>query len=449
MDQILFKIIQMSGMASVVIGAVILARMCLHRFPKKYTYMLWFVVGFRLLCPVSLQSNFSVFNLTPVKIITQSTSVKNVARISEHTPTVIATQGASNAAKEVTTFLGLTVSQWLLVIWAIGFCLIIGLAMYKYVRLCVQLKSAKKVDHRIYESPLISSPFVIGILSPRIYLPMNIAKEERKYLIMHEQVHIQYGDYFMKCLAFVASALHWFNPLVWIAYLLYSKDVEMRCDEVVIDKLGYCIKKDYSISLVTYAMKNEDETYVVIPLNFSHKGIGGLEVKMRIKNILNYKKASKIVVALTVVAVGGVSLFCASNAKEVEPIVAVEGESETTEADGTSIKAEFAVENPSQETTASSEVYVDDTENVEIKTEVPDNDEYAVEVNKDETTDEVEIYAKPIDAPTHNANAAEVLDNQNSAAVETETMNAEPEGKTAHVYLEREDGKVFVQKVDK
>lgn len=313
--------------------------------------MLWFVVGFRLLCPFELQSSFSVFNLTPVKKVVETTNTQNanyMRNLHRATERRIATpnQATESNIKEVSdvkeTATGISSAQVLLIIWLAGVAMILGYTIYKYVKLLRCLRGAKQIEERIYESPLITAPFVLGVRNPRIYLPVDVDEQEKKYLVLHEQVHIQYGDYFMKCVGFFAATVHWFNPLVWLAYLLYSKDVEMRCDEVVIDKLGYCIKKDYSLSLVSYASKKKNMTYVVMPLSFSNKGFGGMEVKMRIKNILSYKKASKIAAALAIVSVGGVTVFCASNAKEADKnaeakeTLAVESTTEaTTEAENT------------------------------------------------------------------------------------------------------------------
>lgn len=323
MEQILLKIIHMSLQASIVIAAIILARSCMRKVPKKYTYMLWFAVGFRLLCPFDLKSQFSMFNLRPMKHVAETTSEQRLKVYKSAIDTHVVKQNVPNVAanslpsvtKQMT---GVHYMHILLVIWLLGILAVLGFTCYRYIRLKKNLKQAIWLYDNIYESAWIHSPIVVGIFNPRIYLPPNVSQQEREYLVMHEQVHIRYGDYIGKLMGLLAAAIHWFNPIVWLAFLLYGNDIEMRCDEVVIDKLGYCIKKDYSMSLVSFASEKEPMTYVVVPLNFSKSRFGRLEVKMRIKNILGYKKASKIAGLAAVVMVVGLTVFCVSNAKETE-----------------------------------------------------------------------------------------------------------------------------------
>ena len=313
----------MSLQASIVIAAIILARSCMRKVPKKYTYMLWFAVGFRLLCPFDLKSRFSMFNLRPMKHVAETTSEQRLkvykSAIDAHVVKQNVPNVAANSLPSVTKQMtGVHYMHILLIIWLLGILTVLGFTCYRYIRLKKNLKQAIWLYDNIYESAWIHSPIVVGIFNPRIYLPPNVSQQEREYLVMHEQVHIRYGDYIGKLMGLFAAAIHWFNPIVWLAFLLYGNDIEMRCDEVVIDKLGYCIKKDYSMSLVSFASEKEPMTYVVVPLNFSKSRFGRLEVKMRIKNILGYKKASKIAGLAAVVMVAGLTVFCTSNAKETE-----------------------------------------------------------------------------------------------------------------------------------
>ena len=323
MEQVLLKIIHMSLQESIVIAAIILARSCMRKVPKKYTYMLWFAVGFRSLCPFDLQSQFSMFNLRPMKHVAETTSEQRLkvykSAIDAHVVKQNVPNVAANSLPSVTKQMtGVHYMHILLIIWLLGILTVLGFTCYRYIRLKKNLKQAIWLYDNIYESAWIHSPIVVGIFNPRIYLPPNVSQQEREYLVMHEQVHIRYGDYIGKLMGLFAAAIHWFNPIVWLAFLLYGNDIEMRCDEVVIDKLGYCIKKDYSMSLVSFASEKEPMTYVVVPLNFSKSRLGRLEVKMRIKNILGYKKASKIAGLAAVVMVAGLTVFCTSNAKETE-----------------------------------------------------------------------------------------------------------------------------------
>ena len=318
------QLLRMSLTASVVILVVLLARLLLRRAPKKYLYLLWMVVWFRLLCPISIGSKLSIFN---IKRAADKASEAQIAAPAAHMRgdlvrrraiamayRRIAASAEAQPSNHSPASASISPHVIMLSIWILVALAILGFAVYHAVRLKIRLKDATEVDRRIFESPLVESPFVMGIVRPAIYIPTELGEDESEYMIEHERAHIRRGDLIFKLFAVVAVAVHWFNPLVWLSFILFNRDMEMGCDEIVLERLGVGIRKDYSRSLVTMAKKNDDRSYVVMPVAFGKNPAGISEVKMRIDNILHFKKSSALVAAATGVTVLGIGLTCGLNA---------------------------------------------------------------------------------------------------------------------------------------
>lgn len=349
------QLLKMSLTASIVILVVVLLRQLLKRFPKRYVYYLWMVVWFRLLCPVSIGSRLSIFNIkraadhaSEAQIAAAPTvsagggaaeaevmrrrAVAMAYRRIAATPEVHSSPEVHSAAAKVDPH---TIMLW---IWVAVALAILGYAVFNALRLKFRLRDAKEVDRRIYMSPLVESPFVMGILRPAIYIPTDLGEDESEYLIEHERTHIRRGDLIFKMFAVVAVAGHWFNPLVWISFILFCRDMEMGCDEIVLERLGVGIRKDYSLSLVSMAKRNDDRSYVVMPVAFVKGPAGISEVKMRIDNILRFKKNSAWTTAVAGVTILGVGLTCGFNAyadetEESQPVEETVVETEASVSD--------------------------------------------------------------------------------------------------------------------
>ena len=321
------QLLKMSLTASIVILVVLSLRQLLKRFPKRYIYYLWMVVWFRLLCPVSLGSRLSIFNIkraadnvTEAQVVTPAASDGGVAgayrrrALASAYRHVAAAPAAAPSPEVHSAAVKVDPHTIMISIWVMVALAILGYAVYNAVRLKFRLRYAKEVDRRIFESPLVESPFVMGILRPAIYIPTELGEDEALYLIEHERTHIRRGDLIFKLFAVVAVAAHWFNPLVWISFILFCRDMEMGCDEIVLAKLGTGIRKDYSLSLVAMARRNDDRSYVVMPVSFVKGPAGISEVKMRIDNILRFKKNSVWTTAVAGATILGVGLTCGLNA---------------------------------------------------------------------------------------------------------------------------------------
>ena len=320
-------ILNMSITASVIILFVLLARLALKKAPKIFSYALWAVVLFRLLCPVSITTDFSLLGLfdTPAVENTQhTTAVEYIPYDVVHTPNLevqLPVPPAINDAVNHTlpqehAALGADPLEGEFAIgsfvWLLGIAAMAIYSAASYIRLCRKLVGSVLLRENIYLADGIGSPFVMGFIRPKIYLPSALSEQEQGYIILHEQHHIRRGDHIIKALAFVALCIHWFNPLVWIAFILSSKDMEMSCDEAVVKKLGEGIRADYSASLLSLATGRR--IIAGTPLAF-----GEGDTKSRIKNMLNWKKPKTwmILVALIVCVVA--IAFCATNPRDDVP----------------------------------------------------------------------------------------------------------------------------------
>ncbi|MEK3747161.1 M56 family metallopeptidase [Paenibacillus sp. FSL E2-8871] len=317
MDQLFEQLLNMSITGSYVIVFIIVARLFLRKVPKIFSYALWSVVLIRLLCPFSIESIFSfipseVQNSPLNKLYTQMPQIQNVINTSEQavnniSPVLIPSTPAapSGIIPSNPSDAWINIGQY---IWLIGIGLLLIYSIVATVRLSRDLRAATPLFENIYEHNGISTPFVFGFLKPRIYLPNGLSDHEKAYLIKHEQVHIHRCDHIIKLLAFVVLCIHWFNPVVWLAFYLMSDDMEQSCDESVIRQMGSGIKKEYSTSLLSLSTGRRF-------MGGSPLAFGESNTKGRIKNILNYKKPAFWVVLVAILVVAALCVGLISNPK--------------------------------------------------------------------------------------------------------------------------------------
>ncbi|WP_313582114.1 M56 family metallopeptidase [Lacrimispora sp.] len=307
MERIFLTVLNMSLTASFVIAAIILARIPLKRAPKIISYALWAVAGFRLVFPFTLEGAFSLlpFNSTPIP---QDIAVQAVPRIDSGI-TVIdkAVSAALPAAAPVTSINPLQI--WIFIgtcIWLFGIAFMLIYSFVSIVVLKRRLRSATLMEGNLYEAKNLKTPLVIGIFKPKIYIPAGLTDEEHCFIVLHERTHIRRHDHAVKMFAYLVLCLHWFNPLAWAAFVLMGADMEMSCDECVIRRLGGEIKSAYSLSLVRVASGRKI-------LNGSPLAFGEGGMKERIKNVLNFKKPSGVIITLAIVLVTVMSAGFAVN----------------------------------------------------------------------------------------------------------------------------------------
>jgi len=324
--ELLPMIFNMTVTASVVILVVLLARFLLKKLgaPAVVSYALWAVVLFRLLCPVSFTAPFSLLRVLDSPAVTTesgATTIEYVPREIVHMehPAVelpIPVVGeAINAAlpqgEEQLRADPLEGPMFLLtMLWLCGLLVLVLYSVVSYVRLRMKLVGAVSLEDNIRLADHITSPFVMGLFRPKIYLPSSLSESEREYIILHERHHIRRLDHIVKILAFAALCVHWFNPLVWLAFYLSGKDMEMSCDEAVVKKLGTDIRADYSASLLK--LSTGRTVIAATPLAFGEGDTGS-----RIKNLAKWKKPAVYITVVAVILCAAVILLCAANAKDL------------------------------------------------------------------------------------------------------------------------------------
>lgn len=304
LEKIWIGVLNMSLTASVVIVAVLLIRLLFRRAPRIFSYVLWAVVLFRLLCPFSFYSNLSLLALLRSEPASQGRMEYIPEDIGyQMEPQVALPVPAANEVVNGSLPKGnpagsVNPMQILLYvgarIWLLGIFVMVGVSVVSWVRLKKRLKDAVWERENIYRLPGEGTPFVCGIFRPAIYFPGEYGEEEKAYLLLHEQIHIRRGDLVFRLLAWLALGIHWFNPFVWLAFSLSSRDMEMSCDEEVIRRMGNQVKKDYSRSLL--AIASGQKIGKGIPIAFGEGETGG-----RIKNVLRYRKPAQALVGVIAV----------------------------------------------------------------------------------------------------------------------------------------------------
>ena len=310
MDKLFSAVLNMSVTGSLVILPVLLVRLLLKRFPKIFSYALWSVVLFRLLCPWSLSAPVSFLNMVKpeIRVATPGTTVisflpGDVPAFSEDPSDQEVPVRPSQEDKPV-DWASLFPALWLSGVAVLGLS---GLG--QYLRLRKKLVGAVPLEQGIYWADYIDTPFVLGVFRPRIYLPSHIPAQELPYILAHERHHIRRCDHIWKLLAYCALCIHWFDPLVWVAFVLAGKDMEMSCDEAVLRQLGPQIRGDYSASLLRLATGKK--RIAVTPLAF-----GQGDTKGRVLNMAKWKKPKVWVSLLCFLACAAVLAACAVNPKE-------------------------------------------------------------------------------------------------------------------------------------
>ena len=354
MADLLKQLLEMSGTASAVILVVLVIRLLLKKAPRKYSYALWAAAAFRLVCPVSFRSVFSIFALTegvklpggqtgpvpPVTAGTPATFAPDV--IATAPPAVTAAPPAAVTAPPaisvtppaVTEPITSVVSVWDVasVVWLV---VLAGLLIYgavSYVRLRRRMANAILLEGNVYRSDRVRSPFILGFIRPKIYLPFGLTAEQQTYVLAHEGYHIRRLDHIVRPVAFLILCVHWFNPLVWLAYYLMGRDMEMSCDEKVLGGADN-IRKAYSLTLLSFAANRRFPS--PSPLAFGETG-----VKSRIKNVLNWKRPRLWVTAAALILVAAVLVSCAADPAEQTGARVWEWMSTVTAEDITRIEAE-------------------------------------------------------------------------------------------------------------
>lgn len=299
MDDVFLKLVNLSISASWLILAVLVLRVVLKKAPKWVMPLLWGVVALRLVCPFSIESALSLIpsaETIPSEIVTETREPV----LYEQATLDIVTNPTLPSAAEVPVGVSRQQAQVdfniYSVLWLAGMAALLVHALVSAGKLKRKLATAILLRDNIYESEFVDSPFVFGVVKPNIYLPMHMDEGTAAYIIAHECAHLARRDHWWKVLGYLVLALHWFNPLVWVAYILFCRDIELACDEKVVKGLDGAARADYSQALLSCAAPKR--AVAACPLAF-----GEGNIKTRVKSALHYKKPAFWVAAAAVLAV--------------------------------------------------------------------------------------------------------------------------------------------------
>ncbi len=330
MTSIFAEVVNMSSMAIWLILAIIIVRFLCRKITKNLCYLLWVLVGIRLLCPFTIES--------PWSLIPNQTSYENLVEVKDMVFKELGisyTDNTDNSYEDIKTEYENWENQFeqsvekntgvlrpieiVTIIWVAGMVLLLGYTAISFLRLKRKVAISVHKTEEIWVCDAIHSPFVLGIFKPRVYLPSYVEEEQISYILAHERSHLKWHDNVWKLIGLFILGIHWFNPLVWLAYALLCRDIELACDERVVKKMDEKEKRNYVKSLLLCSS----------PTQFAGLGsvaFGEISIRKRVKGVLNYKKASFWRVLVAIVICLAVVVGFMTNPKGQEFIAEVEKE---------------------------------------------------------------------------------------------------------------------------
>ena len=312
MENLFLSVVNTSIAASIIILFIIVLRFLFKKSPKKFSYILWLILLIRLIVPFSFETEL---NPMPDKFMkfTNKSYIENMEEKRETiTDLEMDKEEINNPNKEIVGFptkpdksktneKEFSIKNSLLYIWAVGILIFLINGIIANKKLKDQLKVSNYLYDNIYENKNLNTAFIHGIINPKIYIPNYLNEKEREYIIIHEKTHLKRYDHIIKFLYYIALSIHWFNPLIWLAFILMDRDMELSCDEIVMEEIGINGKIDYCETLLSLATGHKMK--IITPLSFSKNNTKG-----RVKNVLDYKKP-KFWVSLVLIVVVVVSTF--------------------------------------------------------------------------------------------------------------------------------------------
>ena len=344
MSSFFLEIVNMSISASWIVLAVLLLRLLLKKAPKWITVLLWGIVAVRLICPFSIESAMSLIpsaETINTDIMVEGDSMVENDSVVEHKPLIDTGVPIINDAvnpiieenlspepeMEPQGDISMTPMQGIISIlswaWVGGMVVMLAYTVISYLRVKNKIGTAVLLRDSIYQSENVVSPFVLGVVKPRIYLPFNMDEQDMEHVIAHENAHIRRKDHLWKPFGFLLLTLHWFNPFIWLAYVLLCRDIELACDEKVVKEFDNQQKADYAQALLTCSVNRR--MIAACPIAFGEVG-----VKDRVKSVLNYKKPAFWIIIVAVLA-SVIAAVCFLTDPVSEKDTSVLGESDSTE----------------------------------------------------------------------------------------------------------------------
>ncbi len=314
MENIFLQLLNMSITAGWLVLAVLVLRLVFRNAPRWIHCTLWALVAVRLICPISIESAFSVVpsaQSVPVNtILSETPFVSDHAPVTDVTPVppvtpdapVVTTPDAAPQAASI------TVAEILTIVWLVGMAALALYALITTLRLHRQVQESVRLHGNVWQSDRITTPFILGVIRPRIFLPTTLTELDTSSVVAHERAHLKRGDHWWKPLGFVLLTVYWFNPLMWLGYILLCRDIEAACDEKVIRDMDVAQRKSYSQTIL--ACSAPRHLITACPVAF-----GETAVKSRVKTVLSYKKPAFWLVLLAVVALAVSSVCLLTNPK--------------------------------------------------------------------------------------------------------------------------------------
>ena len=316
MTSIFAEVVNMSGMACWLILAVIIVRFLCRKATKNLCYLLWALVGIRLLCPLFIESEWSLIpneasmekaeafqeQLWEELDMEDSIGTSDFGDEIQNDYENILIENGLDSDKQGMEVMGMRPIEMVTYAWEIGIVVILGYTAISFLRLKRKVAVSIRKTDEVWMCDAIRSPFVLGIFKPRVYVPSNVAEEQISYILAHEKAHLKWHDNIWKIVGLLILAIHWFNPLVWLSYALLCRDIELACDERVVKNMDEQERRNYVKSLLICSS----------PARFEGLGsvaFGEISIRKRVKGVLNYKKASfwysfVVLVVCAIVVVG-------------------------------------------------------------------------------------------------------------------------------------------------
>ena len=331
----LFKVVlEMSVTGAIIIAAVMLIRLCMKRLPRRYAYFLWIIPAIRLICPLTVSSEASLFNLFPTQsvqveyeeqVVTEQTVELPETVIPQETTPIVTVhypeqpaqpsqpQDIDNEKQPTEEAIQRKVSaiSVVSVVWLAGAAVMLVYVASSYIRTYRRIRSAALLQNNIFISHSIDTPFVFGLIKPKIYIPDGISGTDLQYILAHENAHIKRLDHAAKLLAMVILSVHWFNPLVWLGFKLMTDDMELSCDEKALGSYDVEDRKAYATTLLNMSVR-QNRLNLGGMLSFGESGI-----KTRIKGVLAMKKPRAIACVLAVAVIIAAAVCLLTSAKKL------------------------------------------------------------------------------------------------------------------------------------
>lgn len=309
MENIFLTILNMSITASFLVLAIVLLRLLLKKAPRFIMCLLWILVAVRLMCPFSFESILSLIPsaepVPPEIIYADISDIGTGMEIpSDAENNIIYNTNVPESMSHMTNMQVITLAASIL--WIVGIIGMLIYALISYLRIRRRVRISMLTEDNIYLCDHIDTPFILGIFKPRIYLPSTLSDRDAEYVIAHEKAHLKRRDHLWKPLGFLLLSVYWFNPILWLAYILLCRDIELACDEKVIKEMGEEYKKDYSSALLSCSVPRK--MISACPLAF-----GETDVKRRIKTVLNYKKPAFWIIIVAIITCIAVAVCFLTN----------------------------------------------------------------------------------------------------------------------------------------